>query len=164
MERIIDVAQYIYEEYKRQSGEVIDEMKLHKLLYLAQRESLAITNEPLFSEVFDGWKYGPVSKEVRTLYTEDGMYYEDKRPLSAAATYIVKNVILQYGGLASWKLSEISHKEISWQNARKNLAPGENGNKPLSIDDIRKDAEKVRPYDSMYDMYYDEFEDAEVAQ
>ena len=164
MERVIDVAQYIYDEYKRQSCEVIDEMKLHKLLYLSQRESLAITNEPLFPEALEGWKYGPVSKEVRTLYTEDGMYYEDKRPLSAAATYIVKNVILQYGGLASWKLSEISHKEISWQNARKNLAPGENGNKPLPIDDIRKDAEKVRPYDSMYDMYYDEFEDAEVAQ
>ena len=164
MERVIDVAQYIYDEYKRQSGEVIDEMKLHKLLYLSQRESLAITNEPLFPEALEGWKYGPVSKEVRTLYTEDGMYYEDKRPLSAAATYIVKNVILQYGGLASWKLSEISRGKISWQNARKNLAPGENGNKPLSIDDIRKDAEKVRPYDSMYDMYYDEFEDAEVAQ
>ena len=164
MERIIDVAQYIYDEYKRQSGEVIDEMKLHKLLYLSQRESLAITNEPLFPEAFEGWKYGPVSKEVRALYTEDGMYYEDRRPLSAEATYIVKNVILQYGGLASWKLSEISHKEISWRNARKDLAPGENGNRPLSIDDIRKDAEKVRPYDALYDMYYDEFEDAEVAQ
>ncbi len=164
MERIIDVAQYIYDEYKQQSGEVIDEMKLHKLLYLSQRESLAITNEPLFPEAFEGWKYGPVSKEVRALYTEDGMYYEDRRPLSAEATYIVKNVILQYGGLASWKLSEISHKEISWRNARKDLAPGENGNRPLSIDDIRKDAEKVRPYDALYDMYYDEFEDAEVAQ
>ena len=66
--------------------------------------------------------------------------------------------------MASWKLSEISHKEISWQNARKNLVDGENGSEPLSIDDIRKDAEKVRPYDSMYDMYYDEFEDAGVAQ
>lgn len=164
MERIIDVAQYIYDEYKQLSGEVIDEMKLHKLLYLSQRESLAITNEPLFPEAFEGWKYGPVSKEVRALYTEDGMYYEDRRPLSAEATYIVKNVILQYGGLASWKLSEISHKEISWRNARKDLAPGENGNRPLSIDDIRKDAEKVRPYDALYDMYYDEFEDAEVAQ
>lgn len=164
MERIIDVAQYIYDEYKQQSGEVIDEMKLHKLLYLSQRESLAIINEPLFPEAFEGWKYGPVSKEVRALYTEDGMYYEDRRPLSAEATYIVKNVILQYGGLASWKLSEISHKEISWRNARKDLAPGENGNRPLSIDDIRKDAEKVRPYDALYDMYYDEFEDAEVAQ
>lgn len=164
MERIIDVAQYIYDEYKQQFGEVVDEMKLHKLLYLSQRESLAITNEPLFSEAFEGWKYGPASKEVRALYTEDGMYYEDRRHLSAAATYIVKNVILQYGGLVSWKLSEISHGEISWQNARKNLAAGENGSKPLSIDDIRKDAEKVRPYDAMYDMYYDEFEDAEVAQ
>lgn len=164
MERIIDVAQYIYDEYKRQSGELIDEMKLHKLLYFAQRESFAITNEPMFLERFEGWKYGPVSKEVRALYTEDGMYYEDKRTLSAEASYIAKNVILQYGSLASWKLSEISHKETSWQNARKNLAPGENGSNPLSIDDIKKDAEKIRPYDSMYDMYYDEFEDAEVSQ
>ena len=164
MERIIDVAQYIYDEYKRQSGEVIDEMKLHKLLYFSQRENLAITNEPMFPETFEGWKYGPVSKDVRALYTEDGMYYENRRTLSAEASYIVKNVILQYGGLASWKLSEILHKEISWQNARKNLVAGENGSEPLSIDDIRKDAEKVRTFDSMYDMYYDEFEDAEVAQ
>lgn len=164
MERIIDVAQYIYDEYKRQSGEVIDEMKLHKLLYFSQRENLAITNEPMFPETFEGWKYGPVSKDVRALYTEDGMYYENRRTLSAEASYIVKNVILQYGGLASWKLSEISHKEISWQNARKNLAAGENGSEPLSIDDIRKDAEKVRPFDFMYDMYYDEFEDVEVTQ
>lgn len=164
MERIIDVAQYIFEEYKRQSGEVIDEMKLHKLLYLSQRESLAITDEPLFQEVFEGWKYGPVSKEVRALYTSDGMYYRDKKELTAAGAYIVKNVILQYGGLESWKLSEISHKEISWRNSRKNLEEDDNGNRPLLLEDIRKDAEKVRPYDSMYDMYYDEFDDAEVAQ
>lgn len=63
-EKILDVAQYIYDEYKRQSGENIDEMKLRKLLYFTQRESLAITNEPLFVENFEGWKYGPVSKEV----------------------------------------------------------------------------------------------------
>lgn len=164
MERIIDVAQYIYEEYKRQSGEVIDEMKLHKLLYFAQRESLAITNEPLFEENFEGWKYGPVSREVRIHYTVDGMYYKDKRVLSAESAYIVKNVILQYGALASWKLSQLSHNEISWQNARKGLTEGENGDSLLSIEDIRKDAEKVRPYDAIYDMYYDEFDDAEVAQ
>ncbi len=100
VERIIDVAQYIYDEYKRQSGEVIDEMKLHKLLYFAQRESLAITNEPLFEENFEGWKYGPVSREVRTHYTVDGMYYKDKRELSAEGAYIVKNVIHEYGELA----------------------------------------------------------------
>ncbi|MCM1039693.1 MAG: DUF4065 domain-containing protein [Roseburia sp.] len=164
MERIIDVAQYIFDEYRRQSGEVIDEMKLHKLLYFAQRENLAITNEPLFEEVFEGWKYGPVSKDVRMHYTVDGMYYRDKRAISTEGAYIVKNVILQYGALASWKLSQLSHNEISWRNSRKGLAEGENGDALLLIEDIRKDAEKVRPYDAIYDMYYDEFDDAEVAQ
>ena len=35
MEKIINVAQYIFTEYRRITGEVIDEMKLHKLLYFA---------------------------------------------------------------------------------------------------------------------------------
>lgn len=164
MERIIDVAQYIYNEYKQQSGKVIDEMKLHKLLCLSQRENLAIINEPMFPETFEGLECGPVSKKVHELYTKDGMYYENKRSLSAKASYIAKNVILQYGSLSSQELSELSHKEISWRNARMKLASRENGSVPLSIEDIRKDAEKVRPYDSVYDMYYDEFEDTVVAQ
>lgn len=164
VERIIDVSQYIYDEYKKQSGETIDEMKLHKLLYLAQRESLAITGEPLFEEVLEGWKFGPVSREVRTHYTENGINYKGLRKLSPQSEYIVKNVILQYGFLVSWKLSNISHNEISWKNSREGLLEGENGDRPLRIDDIRKDAEKIRPYDSIYDMYYDEFEDAEVVQ
>ena len=46
MDKIIDVPQYVFEEYKHIIGEAIDEMKLHKLLYFAQRESLAITNTP----------------------------------------------------------------------------------------------------------------------
>lgn len=164
MERILDVAQYIYDEYKRQSGELIDEMKLHKLLYFAQRESLAITNEPLFEENLEGWKYGPVSREVRAHYTDDGFCYKDKKELSAEGAYITKNVILQYGTLASWKLSQLSHNELSWKNSRKGLVKDENGNVLIMLGDIRKDAEKVRPYDAMYDMYYDEFEDVEVAQ
>lgn len=162
VERIIDVAQYIYDEYKRQSGEAIDEMKLHKLLYFTQRECIAITNEPMFSEVFEGWKYGPVSGIVRMCYTKDGMYVEDAREISVENAYIVKNIILQYGSLASWKLSQISHKESSWINSRKGIPEGANGNAVLKIEDIRKDAEKVRPYDSVWDMYYDEFEELEV--
>lgn len=51
------------------------------------------------------------------------------------------------GELASWKLSQLSHNEISWQNSIKGLSEGENGDAVLLIDDIKKDAEKVRPYD-----------------
>lgn len=162
MERIVDVAQYIYEEYKRQSGESIDEMKLHKLLYLTQRESIALTNEPMFPEHFEGWKYGLVCREVRVNYTEDGMNMQDIRKISLENAYIAKNIILQYGALASWKLSRISHDELSWKNSRKGLQPNDNENIIISMKDIRKDAENVRPYDSVWDMYYDEFDDAEV--
>ena len=52
MEKIINVAQYIFNEYKRVTGEIIDEMKLQKLLYFSQRETIAILNETLFNETF----------------------------------------------------------------------------------------------------------------
>lgn len=161
MERAIDVAQCIFTEYKNISGKVIDEMKLHKLLYLSQRESLAITQEPMFADEFEGWKYGPVCREVRNCYTEDGMFADDIREISSQNLYIVKNVTLQYGAYESWKLSELSHKELSWINSRKGIPEGHNGSRVLKLEDIRKDAEKVRPYDSIWDMYYDEFDTVE---
>lgn len=161
MENVVNIAQYIFLEYKKISGCIIDEMKLHKLLYLSQRESLAITGEPLFIEEFEGWKFGPVCREVRNYYTQDGMYNNDIKEISPESAYIVKNIILQYGALESWKLSELSHKEISWLNSRKGIADGQNGNNKIKLEDIRKDSEKVRPYDSIWDMYYDEFEDTE---
>lgn len=155
------MAQYLFTAYKRISGEGIDEMKLHKLLYFAQRENLAITNEPLFDGEFEGWRYGPVCREIRGSITPDGILDADS-DIAEESKYIVNNIIAQYGPLASWKLSELSHKEISWRNARTGLADGAIGNVKLKLDDIRTDAKKVRPYDNVWDMYYDEFEDAEA--
>lgn len=99
---------------------------------------------------------------MRVNYTEDGMNMQDIRKISLENAYIAKNIILQYGALASWKLSRISHDELSRKNSRKGLQPNDNENIIISMEDIRKDAENVRPYDSVWDMYYDEFDDAEV--
>jgi uncharacterized phage-associated protein len=161
MEKIINVAQYIFKKYRQVSGEMIDEMKLHKLLYFAQRESFAITNEPLFEGEFEGWRYGPVCKEIRNSITKDGILDYDQ-DISDESKYIVNNIIFEYGALASWKLSELSHKEQSWKNARIGLSPEENGNKKLSLEDIRQDSQKIRPYDHVWDMFYDEFEDSAI--
>ena len=161
MEKIINVAQYIFNEYKRVTEEIIDEMKLQKLLYFSQRETFAILNQPLFNEVFEGWKYGPVSREVRTVFTEDGINAQTE-DIKSESKYIINNIIQEYGALASWKLSALTHKETSWLNSRKGLKKEENGNVKIKMEDIREDAKKVRPYDYMWDMYYDEFEDAEV--
>lgn len=161
MEKIINVAQYIFNEYKRVTEEIIDEMKLQKLLYFSQRETFAILNQPLFNEVFEGWKYGPVSREVRTVFTEDGINAQTE-DIKSESKYIINNIIQEYGALASWKLSALTHKETSWLNSRKGLKKEENGNVKIKIEDIREDAKKVRPYDYMWDMYYDEFEDYKV--
>lgn len=161
MEQVLNVAQYIMEKYKELSGKQIDEMKLHKLLYFAQRESFAIVGAPMFHGTFEGWKYGPVCREVRYNYDATGMICRSRSKVSESNAYILNNIILQYGRYASWVLSQLSHKETSWINSRKGIPDGENGHTPLSLQDIQQDATKVRPYDSVYDMYYDEFEDAE---
>ena len=161
MEKIINVAQYIFNEYKRVTEEIIDEMKLQKLLYFSQRETFAILNQPLFNEVFEGWRYGPVSREVRTVFTEDGINAQTE-DIKSESKYIINNIIHEYGALASWKLSALTHKETSWLNSRKGLKKEENGNVKIKMEDIREDAKKVRPYDYMWDMYYDEFEDYKV--
>jgi uncharacterized phage-associated protein len=160
MERILDVAQFIFDEYFKITATKIDEMKLQKLLYFAQRESFAITGEPLFKSPLKGWKYGPVSQKVRSVFTNDTGINATTKEISPDSMYIIKNVILTYGKYASWKLSEMSHQEISWKNSRIGLNAGENGHKIMKLEDIKKDAEKVRPYDHIYDMYYDEFADS----
>ena len=73
MEDVVKVASYICQRYQRQFGKRIDEMKLHKLLYFTQRESIIQTGQPIFEEHFEAWKYGPVLLSIRQLYKEDGV-------------------------------------------------------------------------------------------
>lgn len=160
MERILDLAQYLFDVYKKQTGDTIDEMKMHKLLYFAQREAIAITGMPLTDGEFEGWIHGPVCRKVRQEFTSDGIAAETK-PISDEASYILNNVILEYGRYDSWALRDMSHHEISWKNARKGLLPNQAGNRVLDLIDIYEDAKKVRPYDHVWDMYYDEFEDVD---
>lgn len=162
MDKIINVANYIIKKYKEISKETLDEMKLHKLLYFTQRESFAVLGHPAFEGDFLGWKYGPVSREVRNNFF-DGEIIVPTTRISDEMQYIANNVILEYGALASWKLSELSHKETSWLNARKGLAPEESGDRLIDLHDIEEDAKKVRPYDHLWDMYYDEFEDFDAS-
>lgn len=159
MDRIIDVAAYIIRRYVELTGDRLDndEMKLHKLLYFTQREAFAILGRPAFAGELEGWKFGPVSREVRE-YFVNGEIVAEINDISDETQYIASNVILEYGSLASWKLSELSHRDSSWKNSRRGLADGENGRNPISLEDIKADASKVRPYDHVWDMYYDEFE------
>ena len=73
MEDLMNVASYIYNRYSAEFNSKIDEMKLHKLLYFTQRESLIQNDTPLFDAVFYGWKYGPILKEIREAYRDGAL-------------------------------------------------------------------------------------------
>ena len=163
MEKILGVAKYLCDSYYAQTNEKIDEMKLHKLLYFAQRENYAVCNSPLFDESMEGWVHGPVSADVRRVFYNGDIEAKNIPDIAPDSKRIINGIIDEYGSLASWKLRDMSHAEISWMNSRKGLLPNEPGNTDLKKSDIQKDAEKIRPFDHMWGMYYDEFDDAEEA-
>ena len=141
---VAKAASYIYHRYKEEKGTCIDEMKLHKLLYLSQRESIIVTGEPMFSAPFEAWKYGPVVVEVRDLYRKDALNV----PLTKAELEVYKPifdyVFMNYADKDSWSLSNLTHSETSWKNARKGLGLDEHCSNELDMEDIRKDAEMMK--------------------
>lgn len=141
MYKAFDVASYICNRYKAENGTRIDEMKLHKLLYFAQRESIIQTEEPLFAEEFEAWKYGPVLREIRKNYKNNNFdsSYDD-----AKLQPIMDKVFLEYSHILSWNLSMISHGEESWKQARKGIPEGENGNSKIKVETISVDAKRVK--------------------
>lgn len=144
MENLMSVASYIFNRYQYTMGEKIDEMKLHKLLYFAQRESIIQRNEPLFEEVFYGWKFGPVLKEIRSAYRDDAFFKTIDEKIISRIKDIMDKVFEEYASKDSWSLSRLTHGEISWKNSRKDIPDGANSDNPMSLDDIIKDAERIK--------------------
>lgn len=144
MENLMNVASYVYNRYFETKGERIDEMKLHKLLYFAQRESLIQTNEPLFAETFYGWKFGPILKEIRNAYKDNTFLHEIEEAVVCRIKSIMDKVFEEYADKDSWSLSRLTHGELAWKNSRKGIPDGANSDNPMDINDIAKDAERVR--------------------
>lgn len=53
-------------------------------------------------------------------------------------------VFEEYSSKDSWSLSRLTHGELSWKKSRVGIADGVNGDNPMSLEDIREDAKRVR--------------------
>ena len=144
MENIVQIASYVSERYLSEFSERIDEMKLHKLLYLVQRESLILLGRPIFAESFEAWRYGPVMVCLRPLYASDSLH--QKLPEDSVDEYkpVFDSVFARYAGNSSWSLSDLTHGESSWRNARKGLSRDAAGHVPMSLEDIQHDADYIK--------------------
>ncbi|MDQ1351210.1 MAG: hypothetical protein QG657_1512 [Acidobacteriota bacterium] len=125
-----DVAAYILQKLGPMTT-----MKLQKLLYYCQAWSLVWDEEPLFHEGIEAWANGPVVREVfeehRNMFTIDRAS-GDPTKLSAKQKESIDSVLSFYGEKSSQWLSDLTHLEDPWKNARVGLAPGERSNKIIS--------------------------------
>lgn len=140
---MIDVrtaAKYLVQRYEQETDTLMDEMKLHKLLYFAQRESFVLLGKPMFLEKFEAWKYGPVMRSLRKTHWES----QPQPVLAVDSEYIpvLEDTLRRYAVMDSWTLSNISHGETCWQKAKKK----EFGSSPVEIEtsDIEYDAKVIR--------------------
>ena len=136
------VAKYLNELNVQAHGENMDQMKMHKLMYFSQRESLMKLNNPLFDELFEAWKYGPVLVSVRNEYLIKHMFSGNYTPLNDTEKKLVNYVFKRYDKYTLWSLSTLCYIEYSWQKAREGLNYNESGNKYMDLSAMRIDGSK----------------------
>jgi uncharacterized phage-associated protein len=104
-------------------------MKLQKLVYYSQAWSLVWDERPLFLERIEAWANGPVSPD---LYRQHAGEFNVRRlpcgnpeALDATARETIDAVLAAYGDKTSQWLSDLSHEEAPWRDARGDTPPGD---------------------------------------
>ncbi len=130
MANVKDVAAYILEKLGQ-----ITAMKLQKLVYYSQAWSLVWDEKPLFSERIEAWANGPVVPDLYEVHK--GSFKLSKLPcgnssiLNSLETETIDKVLEFYGDKSSQWLSDLTHQENPWFDAREGLRPGERGNNEI---------------------------------
>ena len=124
MANVFDVAKYILEKQGPMTT-----MKLQKLVYYSQAWSIVWDEKPMFAERIEAWASGPV---VRELYDEHkgvfqipGLEKGNTDNLKPEEKETIDAVLNAYGDKPAQWLSDLTHMEQPWNEARKGIAPGE---------------------------------------
>lgn len=124
MATVKDVASYILKKNGSMTA-----MKLQKLVYYSQAWSLVWDEKPLFPERIEAWAMGPVAPVLygahRGLYLVNEIPQGNPEALAETERETVDAVLGFYGNKSSQWLSDLTHQEKPWQNAREGCGPGE---------------------------------------
>lgn len=128
----------------------ISTMKLQKLMYYCQCWSLVWDERPMFDNTIEAWINGPV---IVDLYHEhQGLYYieasffeqKDKAELTPDEKDTIDSVVDYYGKKSPQELSDLTHAETPWREARKGLSPFERGNHPITLESMAEYYESIQ--------------------
>lgn len=132
-----DVARYILNKRGSMSA-----MKLQKLVYYSQAWSLAWDDAPLFGNVIEAWANGPVVRDLydahRGKYQVEAALFDElpKTELTPEQVETIDVVLEAYGNKSPQWLSDQTHAEAPWKQARQGLSDGERGNNEISLESM----------------------------
>ncbi len=138
MASVFDVAAYILERRGRMTA-----MKLQKLVYYSQAWSLVWDGRPLFDDEVQAWVNGPVVYDL--FKAHQGMFEIERADLghgniarlNAKATETIDAVLDYYGDKSSQWLSDLTHMEKPWLDARANLPEEARSGRVISVEAMR---------------------------
>lgn len=128
MATVFDVAKYILDNVGSMSA-----MKLQKLVFYSQAMSLVWDDIPLFADEFEAWAKGPVCKALYNAHKGMFMlsdssflddYDVDLSRLSDINKETIDVVINSLKDLPAYELSEMTHREAPWLQARGSCPDG----------------------------------------
>lgn len=131
--KVNNVARYILEH----KGGHMSTMKLQKLVYYAQSWSLVWDEKPLFDSRIEAWANGPIIPDLydqhRGLFTATiDTFPEDSEKLTEDEKETIDVVLGAYGHLNGQQLSDLSHSERPWREARKGVEDGASSTNKVS--------------------------------
>ena len=119
MANVFDVARCITER----TG-AVSAMKLQKLMYYAQAWHLVWEEDPLFDNDFQAWANGPVLpilyKKHQGMFKVDASLFAENNSsqLTAPERQTIEKVLSFYGDKTAQWLSNLTHAEAPWLDAR----------------------------------------------
>jgi len=120
MANVFDVADYILHKVGPMTT-----MKLQKLIYYSQAWSLVWDEKPLFGERIEAWANGPVSPDLfaahRGKFSISDEPNGDRRRLNRDEIETINAVLAAYGDKSAAWLSDLTHREEPWMNARNGI-------------------------------------------
>lgn len=118
-------------------------MKLQKLVFYSHAYSLSRFGEPLFPETFEAWVNGPVCPELFNVHrgkfiVGPGEIAPDGEKIASLSNVAlsVEAAVSTLGGMDGRALSELTHREDPWVDARSGCSPSERCSAEISNDAI----------------------------
>ena len=138
MANIFDVAKYILKTKGKMST-----LKLQKLCYYSQVWYLVWKDKPLFRSKIIAFAHGPVIRELYDLHKGKFALTARDIPTDKLSSElqedekdVINKVLDFYADKSAQWLSDLSHKESPWKDAREGIPDGAPSNKEITLESI----------------------------